>query len=189
MRVVALIALLALTACSAPTGRDASAPPVPAASGAGPPCVPAATPAASPAVPAGGQKVPDIGLACFSGGAEIRLRALGRPAVINLWGSWCPPCRQELPELNTYAGRGAVLVIGVATEDTRSAAGSIIDDLGLAFPTLYDREGKLHKAIGSLPLPVTLFVSADGTTAYTHRAGALDEAGFERLARQHLGVA
>jgi thiol-disulfide isomerase/thioredoxin len=189
VRWVALVALLALVACSQATGRDAPATPVTSASGTGPPCVRAATPAASPAVPAGGQKVPDIALACFAGGGEVRLRTLGRPAVINLWGSWCPPCRKELPALNAYAGKGTVLVLGVATEDTRPAAGSIIDDLGLDFPNLYDREGRLHKAIGSLPLPITLFVSGDGTTVYTHRAGALDEAGFERLAREHLGVA
>lgn len=186
--VVALVALLALVACSDPGGRDASAPPVTPASGTGPPCVQAATPAASPAVPAGGEKVPDLALACFPGGGDVRLRSLGRPAVINLWGSWCPPCRRELPALDTYARRGTVLVVGIATEDTRTAAGSIIDDLGLGFPNLYDREGRLHKAIGSLPLPVTLFVAADGTIAYTHRAGALDEAGFEQLAREHLGV-
>ena len=188
--VVALLTLVATSACS--RGWDTPDQPVAAASSTGVPCVPAATPAA-PAPPTGrstdGPKVPDLALACFAGGSEVRLRALGRPAVINLWGSWCPPCRRELPALNTYSQRGSVLVLGVATEDTRSAAGSIIDDLGLGFPNLYDREGKLHKAIGSVPLPVTLFVSADGTVVYTHRAGALDEAGFERLAREHLGVA
>ncbi len=186
--VVALVALLALTACSQAGGRATPDPPVTAASGTGPPCVPAATPAASPAVPAGGELIPDLALACFTGGSTIRLRALGRPAVINLWGSWCTPCRRELPALNTFARRGTVLVLGVATKDTRSAAGSIIDDLDLGFPNLYDREATLLEAIGSLPMPVTLFVSADGTTAYLHRAGALDEAGFERLAREHLGI-
>ena len=118
----------------------------------------------------------------------MRLRALGRPAVVNLWASWCAPCRRELPALNTYAQRGTVLVIGVATEDRRGGTGAIIDEFGLGFPTLFDREGRLLKAIGSVPLPVTLFLTADGTIAYTHRAGALDTAGFERLAREYLGV-
>jgi thiol-disulfide isomerase/thioredoxin len=189
VRSVALVALLALvvaTGCS--RGRAPSDPPVTAASGTGAPCVPAATPAASPAVPAGGEKIPDLALACFAGGAEVRLRTLGRPVVLNLWASWCTPCRKELPALNAYSQRGTVLVLGIATEDRREGARSMIDDFGLGFPTLFDREGRLLKAIGSVPLPVTLFVSADGTVAYTHRAGALDEAGFERLAREHLGV-
>jgi thiol-disulfide isomerase/thioredoxin len=184
VRVVALIALLTLVACSH-TGRRATPAP-----DTGAPCIPAAT-SAAPAPPdrtADYPDVPDLALACFAGGSEVRIGELHRPAVINLWGSWCPPCRKELPALNTYAQKNTVLVVGVATEDTRSAAGSVIDDLGLGFPNLYDRDAKLSKAIGSLPLPVTLFVTADGRIAYTHRAGALDTAGFEQLAREHLGA-
>ena len=190
MRVVALVALLTLvvtSACSGSnTGRRAEPPP-----DTGPPCIPASTPAASASPSpqsANGPKVPDLALACFAGGSEIRLGELHRPAVINLWGSWCAPCRKELPALNAYAQKSTVLVVGVATKDTRSSAGSLIDEFGLGFPNLYDRDGKLMEAIGSLPLPVTLFVSADGTIAYTHRAGALDTAGFEQLAREHLGA-
>jgi thiol-disulfide isomerase/thioredoxin len=188
VRVVALVALLALVACSnTHAGRRATPDP-----DTGPPCIPASTPAASASpVPhdANGPKAPDLALACFAGGSEVRIDQLNRPAVINLWGSWCTPCRKELPALNTFAQKNTVLVVGIATEDSRSAAGSIVDDLALSFPNLYDRDGKLHKALGSLPMPITLFLNADGTVAYTHRAGALDTAGFEQLAREHLGVA
>jgi thiol-disulfide isomerase/thioredoxin len=190
VRVVALVALLTLVVTSACSrGRDESGPPVTSASNTGAPCVPAAT-SAAPASPgnhgAGGPKVPDLALACFAGGAEVKLGELRRPAIVNLWASWCTPCRTELPALNTYARKGSVLVLGVNTEDSRTGADSIIEELG--FPNLYDRDGRLLKAIGSLPLPVTLFLAADGTVAHTHRAGALDTAGFERLAREHLGV-
>lgn len=192
MRVVALVALLALVVTSACSrGRDASGPPVTSASSTGAPCVPAAT-SAAPASPGGeradGPKVPDLALACFAGGGEVKIGELRRPAIVNLWASWCTPCRTELPALNTYAQKATVLVVGVNTEDSRTGAGSIVDDLKLGFPTLYDREGRLHKALGSLPMPITLFVAADGTVAYTHRSGALDTAGFEQLAREHLGA-
>jgi thiol-disulfide isomerase/thioredoxin len=195
VRVVALVALLTLVVTSACSrGRDESGPPVTSDSGTGAPCVPAATSAAS-STPgtnvetASNQKVPDLSLACFAGGDKVEIGELHRPAILNLWASWCTPCRTELPALNTYAQRGTVLVLGVNTEDSRTGAGSIVDDLKLGFPNLYDREGKLHKALGSLPMPVTLFLTADGTVVYTHRAGALDTAGFERIAREYLGVA
>jgi len=192
VRVVALVALLTLVVTSGCSrGRDGSAPAVTSDSSTGAPCVPAATSAASasPGVDtASNQKVPDLALACFAGGGEVRLGELHRPAIVNLWASWCGPCRTELPALNTYAQRGTVLVLGVNTEDSRTGAGSIVDDLKLGFPTLYDREGKLHKALGSLPMPVTLFLRSDGTVVYTHRAGALDTAGFERIAREYLGA-
>lgn len=146
-------------------------------------------PASGPPSPASGPRAHDLTLACFAGGGEVNLAALGRPAV-NLWATWCKPCYDELPALNEYAKRTGVLVIGVATDDRRrSEITSTIADLGLTFPALYDPEAKLLAAVGRRNLPVTLFLTAGGTLAYTYNAVALDTAGFERLAREHLGVA
>ena len=183
---VALLALVALSACGEKTGGQPSAADRhPSASGA--PCVPPASGAPSPA---SGPRAPDLALACFAGGGEVRLTALGRPAIVNLWASWCEPCYTELPALESYAERSGTLVLGVATNDQdRSRVRSAIDDLGLTFPILYDPAGKLLTAVGRRNLPVTLFVAADGTLAHTYNAAALDTAGFERLAREHLGVA
>lgn len=193
MRLVALVALVALVVVSGCSGiRDESGPKDASGPATGETCIPAAGPAASASpspVKTNGQKVPDLAIACFAGGGEVRLGHLGRPAVINLWASWCGPCRTELPALNTYAQRGTVLVVGVNTEDTRSRADSVVEDLKLGFPSLYDREGSLRRALGKATLPVTLFVGADGVIAYLHGSGALDTAGFERLAHEHLGVA
>ena len=183
---VALVALVALSACGRETGeRPSAADRHP--SGTGAPCVP---PAPGPPSPASGPRAPDLALACFAGGGKVRLTALGRPAIVNLWASWCEPCYKELPALNGYAARGGVLVLGVATEDrSRSNVQSAIDDLGITFPVLYDPDGKLLAAVGRRNLPVTLFVTATGELAYTYNSTALDTAGFERLAREHLGVA
>jgi thiol-disulfide isomerase/thioredoxin len=183
---VALLALVALSACGILTGEQPSAADRhPSASQA--PCVPTAS---GPPSPASGPRAPDLALACFAGGGKVRLTALGRPAIVNLWASWCEPCYKELPALNGYAARGAVLVLGVATEDrSRSNVQSAIDDLAITFPILYDPDGKLLTAVGRRNLPVTLFVTATGELAYTYNSTALDTAGFERLAREHLGVA
>ena len=89
-----------------------------------------------------------------------------------------------------YAGHAGVWVIGVNTKDPRrSLVGSTVSDLGLTFPILYDPDGALLAAVGRQSLPVTLFLTAGGTLAYTYNSTALDAAGFERLAREHLGVA
>ena len=183
--VVALVALVALSACGKETGeRPSAADRHPSDGGA--PCVP---PASGPPSPASGPKAPDLALACFAGGGKVRLTALGRPAIVNLWASWCEPCYKELPALNGYAQRGAVLVLGVATDDrSRSHVRSAIADLGLGFPILYDPDAELLAAVGRRNLPVTLFVTATGELAYTYNSVALDAAGFERLAREHLGV-
>jgi thiol-disulfide isomerase/thioredoxin len=182
---VVLVALVALSACGTETEeRPPAADRHPSGSAA--PCVPA--PSGTPS-PASGPRAPDLALACFAGGGEVRLTTLGRPAIVNLWATWCKPCYEELPALNEYAKRSGVLVLGVATDDRRrSEITSTITDLGLTFPTLYDPGAELLTAVGRRNLPVTLFVTAGGTLAFTYNAVALDTAGFERLAREHLGV-
>jgi thiol-disulfide isomerase/thioredoxin len=196
-RVAALVlALLVLGGCSSASGQSArragTAGSTPGPSGA--PCVvPAAPSGAGPASPlaAGGEPLPDITLPCFAGGQPVRLAHLGVPAVINLWASWCAPCRTELPQVQRYAERaaGRVQVIGVITSDpNRGGAQSLIDDLGLRFPMLYDEPATLRAQVGVQALPVTLLVDARGRLAYRYNARPLDEAALAALVERYLGV-
>lgn len=134
--------------------------------------------------------LPALRLPCFDGSGPVELARLRGPAVVNLWASWCEPCRTELPAFERLARRAGdrVGVVGVATMDTRAAAGSIIDDLGLTFPMLYDDRGQLRAAIGRSALPVTLVVDADGRIAHIYQDAPLDEAGLARLLADHASV-
>lgn len=88
-----------------------------------------------------GDLLPELSLPCFTGGAPVALRDVAGPAVINIWASWCPPCREELPALQRLSQRsaGQLRVIGVNTRDSREAAQSIGEDFGVRFPTLFDQ--------------------------------------------------
>ena len=134
--------------------------------------------------------MPGLVLACFNGGGQARLTDLRGPAIVNLWASWCPPCRTELPAFQDYAERaqGQVRMVGVVTKDRRDTAQSFIDDKRLTFPMLEDREQRLLTAVGKTALPVTLFVSGDGRIAYVYNSTALDESSIELMAQQYLGV-
>jgi thiol-disulfide isomerase/thioredoxin len=136
--------------------------------------------------------LPAITLPCFSGGGvPVALAGLRGPAVVNLWASWCHPCRSELPVLQRYAERaaGRVHVVGVVTEDPApERPASLALDLGLTFPSLFDPAGELQAALGRAALPITLFVDGAGTVRAVHLAGALDDAELERQVEQHLGV-
>jgi thiol-disulfide isomerase/thioredoxin len=166
-----------------PPGAVATPPP---ATGAGP----AGAAGAGAAAPAGAA-LPDVRLPCFTGGAEVPLSALRGPAVVNLWASWCPPCRAELPAFQRLAERagGKVHVVGVATGDKRDAAQSLAEDFGLTFPTLFDRDAKLRLGLERNALPITLFVDDQGRVRHLDTSGALDDRALAGLVQQHLGVA
>jgi thiol-disulfide isomerase/thioredoxin len=159
----------------------------------GAPCLTAASGAApsTAAGPAGSPTVPEFSLPCFNGGAPARLAGLGRPAVVNLWASWCQPCRAEMPEVQRYAAgaAGHVEVIGVDTGDTRTGAASVLADLGITYPTLYDKGEQLLHAIGRAALPATLLVDARGTIRYVANGGPpLTAPALTALVKQQLGI-
>lgn len=150
-----------------------------------------AAPAGAGVAAGGGEPLPDLSLPCFTGGEPFPLAELRGPAVVNLWASWCGPCREELPALQQYADRaaGQVHVLGVVTEDRWAAAAALATDLGLRFPALDDPDARLNAELGTFALPVTLFVDAAGRVRHVHRTGALDREELARLVRDHLGVA
>jgi thiol-disulfide isomerase/thioredoxin len=116
--------------------------------------------------PAAAAKLPDVALPCFTGGAPVRLADLRGPAVVNVWASWCEPCRTELPMMQHLAdrSRGRLTVIGVDTRDRRDAAASFGADHRVTMPMLFDPEQKLLAALGRSNVPLTIFVDSAGRT-------------------------
>jgi thiol-disulfide isomerase/thioredoxin len=185
-RMLLLVLLLTVSGCTSST-VDSPAHSVGACLPPSPSAVP--SPSVVPASSIG--RVPDVELECLEGGGTVRLTDLHRPAIVNLWASWCAPCRTELPAFQAYAARAGdrVAVIGVDTGDTRTAGGALLSDLRVSYPTLFDDRQRLLKAVGRTALPVTLFVDAGGGVRYLDNSTPLDEAAIARLASTYLGVA
>ena len=89
----------------------------------------------------------------------------GSVIILNFWASWCLECRPELPVLERlqreFSSRGLV-VIGVNTRETKEAAGRYAKELGLTFPLLLDRDGKINALYGVVGLPTTFVIGRDG---------------------------
>ncbi|MFF5053319.1 TlpA family protein disulfide reductase [Micromonospora sp. NPDC000663] len=151
----------------------------------------AAPPGAGTSAPPGGTPLPELTLACFTGGAPVALRSVAGPAVINIWASWCPPCRKELPAFQRLSERtaGQLQVIGVNSRDSRGGAQSIGEDYGVRFPILVDQGEALQRALERNAIPLTLFVDAQGRIRHVDATGALDDTQLAKLVRQHLGLA
>lgn len=147
-------------------------------------------PSGVPPSTAGGAGItlPELSLPCFTGGQPVALTGLRGPAVINLWASWCGPCRDELPVVQGLAdrARGRLHVLGVDVGDSREAAASFATARKVTMPTLYDRERKLLAALGKVNLPVTVFVDAAGRP-FAHPL-PMDARALAELTRKHTGV-
>lgn len=94
----------------------------------------------------------------------------GRPAVLNLWASWCPPCRREMPMLiDAAANESRAVVLLVNQGETPAQLRAFLQREGLPpSHVALDQEGVLGSLTGSPALPTTLFVAADGTIRQTH---------------------
>ncbi|WP_214368359.1 TlpA family protein disulfide reductase [Pseudonocardia sp. H11422] len=112
--------------------------------------------------PLAGVSVPCLGA---EGTVDLGAALAGRPAVLNVWASWCEPCRAELPVLAEYAARpGAVPVIGVDVRDDPRSALRLLADLGVRLPSVTDPGDTLRAALSLPPaLPVNYLVAADGS--------------------------
>lgn len=137
-------------------------------------------------------ELPDLVLPCVGAPGDVRLRgAPGRPTVVNVWATWCPPCVREVPLLQALHTRtDAVAVVGVLTQDTPEHALQFAQDPavgGMGYASVVDDQGTVMRAYGSGP-PITLFVTADGRVAYAQRGEMTSQAQLDGLVREHLGV-
>jgi thiol-disulfide isomerase/thioredoxin len=132
----------------------------------------------------------ELFLDCLDGQSTIDFNSISGPAVINFWGSWCAPCRDEIPyfvELNDSLPNGLKL-IGVAREE-RSTADAIkfVRDFGITYPQLFDPSGKTKSVVGP-SVPVTLFIDEAGNIAY-QLIGPVDSVDeLNQLISTHLGL-
>jgi cytochrome c biogenesis protein CcmG, thiol:disulfide interchange protein DsbE len=152
--------LLALAGCPAATTSAMPQPSATAAISVG--CPPPAT------APLGDTKALD--LACLTTpSVRVPIGALaGRPEVINVWASWCGPCRQEMPMLESahLAYGDQVLFIGVDSRDERGAALRFLANVGVTYPQVFDANARFAASIGTMGIPYTVIVDASGSIVY-----------------------
>ena len=89
----------------------------------------------------------------------------GKPLIINVWASWCGPCRAEMGSLERLAEKyngKEFNVIGVSTDDYRNKATAFIKQAGITFENFLDSKLLLENMLGANTIPLTILVDADG---------------------------
>lgn len=126
------------------------------------------------------QRLPELTVMDLEG-QPVDLRALdGRPLVVNLWASWCPPCRREMPVLEAaQKNRPAVRFLLVNQGESAEAVQRFLRDQGLSeTAVLLDSGNRLGQATGSFGMPTTLFYDTTGRLRHS-QMGELSAASLE----------
>jgi peroxiredoxin len=144
-------------------------------------------PSASTNPPVTGGVLPDATLE-DADGVEVRLVSDGRPMVVNLWYSTCPPCARELPDLAAvHRDVGdEIRFVGVDPADTAGAMTAFARARGVAYELLRDPGFELTDALGVVGMPVTLLVDPAGRVV--HQQGVIDDDELRALLAEHWGV-
>ncbi|WGI26137.1 DsbE family thiol:disulfide interchange protein [Halomonas alkaliantarctica] len=93
----------------------------------------------------------------------------GEVTLVNVWGEWCPACKQEMPQLLELADNG-IRMVGVNYRDTREKGMQFLNEFGDPFEVnIFDPEGELGFDLGVYGAPETFLVDADGVIRYHHK--------------------
>jgi thiol-disulfide isomerase/thioredoxin len=130
-----------------------------------------------------GDAVPDRDLPVLGGPGQGSIADYrGRWVLVNLWASWCAPCRQEAPELDRFARRyrdRGVAVLGINVQDNTDDALAFLRDFDVAYPQLRSIGDERSAAFGSTGVPENFLVDPQGRLALIWR-GPVDQTFLER---------
>ena len=116
-----------------------------------------------------GEPAPDFSVELLSGETftlSTHLRTDGRPVILNLWASWCIPCRTETPELSEFARtHPEVKLLGVAVSDTEAQARRFAEEF-MPFHDLAFGDSAFEERYPTLGLPATIYIGSDGTVGH-----------------------
>lgn len=112
-----------------------------------------------------GKPAPNFDVVSMDGKAASLTRFHGEIVVLNLWASWCPPCRAEMPDLQrfyaTYRSRG-VVVVGIDQGESIERAGAFARSLRIGYPIFVDDRQQYGRVYAALGLPTTILINRAG---------------------------
>lgn len=149
---------------------------------------PAANATSAPALPTTVNALPTTDVAGFH---QLLEQLVGTPVVVNVWASWCDPCKTEAPSLvRAAAANPGVQFVGVDVQDARAGAEAFLTTYEVTYPSLFDPPGAIQTELGMLGPPATFFYDAQGQQV-DHVLGLLSpdalDAGLAQIQGQTQG--
>jgi cytochrome c biogenesis protein CcmG/thiol:disulfide interchange protein DsbE len=118
---------------------------------------------------------------------EKLARLKGHPVLVNVWGAWCDPCRQEFPYLQQASAKfgDKVAFLGVDTLDQDEAAKTYLNEEPVPYPSYADPGGDAKSAFSIVGTPSTLIYDSSGKLATTHQGPFTSEADLAATIKQY----
>jgi thiol-disulfide isomerase/thioredoxin len=132
--------------------------------------------------------LPDVAIEQLDGGATISLADIEGPAVINLWATWCAPCRREIPDFEAvHQERGdEARFVGINIGEDSDRAAEFIAEVGATYDQFVDPDGYVVTELRTSTMPVTIVIDAKGEIVERH-LGPLDQDGLNQAIDRALG--
>ncbi len=136
-----------------------------------------------------GDVLPDVEIEYLDGTGTISLADIDGPAVINLWATWCAPCRREIPDFEAvHQARGdEVRFVGINIGESSGQAAEFVAEVGATYDQFLDSEGYVVTELRTSTMPTTVILDADGVITRRH-LGPLDEDGLNEAIDDALGL-
>ncbi|MGE3074960.1 MAG: TlpA family protein disulfide reductase [Dehalococcoidia bacterium] len=119
-----------------------------------------------------GRAAPNFKLAGFDDTTTTLSDFRGQYVLLNFWASWCRPCRDETPDLQSFYehnGNEGFVVFGVNWQERPSAARDFVDDFGVSYPVVLDESGEVSEAYGvGRALPMSFLIAPDGVIEHIY---------------------
>jgi len=137
----------------------------------------------TPGIPAPqvGFLAPEFTLTTLDGSTIALADLRGQAVLVNIWASWCLPCRAEMPAMQTvyedYASQGfTILAVNATNQDSQAKAAEFVSEHQLTFPILLDIDGQVSRLYQVSALPSSFFILPDGTIQEVVIGGPMAEA-------------
>jgi DsbE subfamily thiol:disulfide oxidoreductase len=122
--------------------------------------------------PAVGKPAPEFAAVALEGGKPVSLQGLrGRPVLLNVWATWCHPCRQEIPALQKiHKTRPGLEVVGVSIDEPGQddEIRAFLRQYGATYPIWLDPDDRASSTFATVGVPTTFLIGADGTILWKH---------------------
>ncbi len=143
-------------------------------------------------VPKEGFTAPDFTLSLLDGGTVTLSALKGKVVLVNFWTSWCPPCRKEMPAIESvyrsYKDLGLVVIgLNLTAQDSKQEAASFAQEIGVTFPIALDLDNSVGNLYRVTALPTSFFIDRNGVIRSVIVGGPMSEALIQTKVEELLG--